>query len=213
MCVTFLSVLARRTVVFVSLTLSVSGCASRSTFVAATSSQPPQPQEQRLNTYALSNGKIKRFIGDPYMPLDPAAKTLLQACRSLPTTSHTAQSVYVMFKSRFGVTPIPALRVGGVTLVLVGSVERMLNGEVDRKTAAILTLPGGTRRAKIGNKWVNLRYPVIAVNGGAETVMALPDLLALFQAADEQRGGGHEIQYVKTQYDLNPALLYPASRR
>ena len=166
-----------------------------------------------LNAYALSGGKITRFIGNPELPADPTARPLLQACRSLPRTSRTAQSVYVMFKSRFGVTPIPALRVGGATLVLVGSVERMLVGEANHLTAAILTLPGGTRRAKIGNKWVNLRYPVIAVNGGAETVMALPDLLALFQAADEQRGGGHEIQYVKTQYDLNPALLYPASRR
>ena len=171
--------------------------------------RPPQTTAQQapLDAYALSGGKITRFIGDPYLPNDPAAKALLKACQGLPETSYTAQSVYVMIKYKSKINPIPGLRVGNMTLILVGSVERMLTSGIDSKTAAILTLKGGTRRAKIGNQWVHLQKPVIAVDGGQQTVMTLPDLLALFQAADQQRGS-HEIQYVKTQYDLNPNLLY-----
>lgn len=178
-----------------------SGCTDRP------NRQPKPPAQQAsLDAYTLSGGKVTRFIGNPYLPNDPAAEALLKACRGLPGSSYSAQSVYVMIKYKARITPIPGLRVGKSTLILVGSVMRMLTYGIDSKTAAILTLKGGAHRAKIGDKWVHLQTPVIAVDGGQQTVMMLPDLLALFQTADQQRNS-HEIQYVKTQYDLDPNQL------
>jgi hypothetical protein len=177
------------------LAFSLTGCRSSLPDPRAFNTPP-------LNAYTLSGGKITTFIGNPYLPADPNAKALLKACRYLPLKSKTAQSADVIFHSHTGTQPISALIVDNTTLVLMGSVERMLNGEVDRTTASILNLPGGTKRAKIGAKWVTLKYPIVAIDHGTQTVVTLPDLLMLFQASDAHRGGGHEIQYLGTHTGL-----------
>lgn len=184
------------TIMLLALGLLITGC----------SSNRPSPRAfnaPALDAYALSGGKITHFIGNPELPADPTAKALLQACRSLSIKSHTAQSAYVIIHSRKGTQPVPALVVGGMTLVLMGSIERMLNGEVDHITASVLNLPGGTQRAKIGNKWVTLKFPIVAIDHGTQTVVTLPDLLTLFQICDVQHGGGHEIQYLEIRKGLN----------
>jgi len=158
-----------------------------------------------LDAYALSGGKITRFQGHPNLMADPNAKALLQACRSLPINSHSAQSVYLIFHSRKGTQPIPALEVGNQTLILMGSVDRMLNGEVDTITGSVLNLPGGARKAHIGNQWVLLKVPIIAVDQGTQTVVTLPDLLALFHASDIQHGKSHEIEYLETRKEIDTA--------
>jgi hypothetical protein len=175
-------------------------------FVAGCRSSLPDPRAFNTppnDAYALSGGKITHFIPEPDLPADPNAKALLQACRALPLKSSTAQSAYVIFHSRKGTQLVPALIVGSMTLVLMGSIDRMLNGEVDRTTASILNLPGGTKRAKIGDTWVTLKYPIVAIDHGTQTAVTLPDLLTLFQASDAHRGGGHEIQYLGTRKGLN----------
>ena len=85
----------------------------------------------------------------------------------------------------------------------MGSIDRMLNGEVDSITASILNLPGGTKQAHVGKAWVTLKIPIIAVDHGSQTIVSFTDLLALFHASDVQHGGIHEIQYLRTYKDLN----------
>ena len=178
------------------LCLMLAGCNSNKPDPAIFNSPP-------LDAYALSGGKITNFQGISGLPADPAAKALLQACRYLPINSHSARSVYLIFHSRKGTQPIPALEVGDQTLILVGSIDRMLNGEVDTITGSILNLPDGAKNAHIGNKWVLLKVPIIAVDQGTQTVITLPDLLALFRASDNQHGKSHEIEYLATRKEID----------
>jgi hypothetical protein len=188
------------TVMLLTLGLLSIGCSNRPD--PRLSNSPP------LNAAALSGGKITNFTANPYIPADPSIRSLLESCRKLPGTSSTARSAYVLLKSRKGTQPIPALTIDEITLVLTGSVERMLGGEVDDCSRAVLNLPGGCKQVKIGRRLIHLKYPVVAVNNNTETVISLSDLLTLLKTCDEQRGDGHEIQYIKTTYDLDPNQLF-----
>ena len=180
------------------LCLMLTGCNSNKPDPAIFNTPP-------LDAYALSGGKITHFQGHPNLLADPNATALLQACRYLPINSNSAQSVILIFHSRKGTQPIPALKVGNQTLILMGSVDRMLNGEVDTITGSVLTLSGGTKEAHIGNQWVLLKVPIVAVDQGTQTVVTLPDLLALFQASDNQHGRSHEIEYLETRKEIDTA--------
>ena len=176
--------------------------------VTAGCGNPRAPNTPPLDAYALSGGKITDFMANPYMPADPSMRALLESCQKFPLKSKSARSACVLLKSRKGTQPIPALTVDNVTLILVGSVERMLGGEANHCSRGILNLPDGHKRVKIGGEWIMLNYPVIAVDNGKQMAMALPDLLALFHACDVQRGGGHEIQLVTIVYGGDPNQLY-----
>ena len=87
--------------------------------VTAGCSNPRASHAPPLDAYALSGGKITRFISEPGLSADPTARAMLLACRQLPVTSSIAQSAtLVVTTGQFGRVPLHALVVGKQVLML-----------------------------------------------------------------------------------------------
>jgi hypothetical protein len=162
-----------------------------------------------LNAAALSGGKITRFVPEPGLANDPAARAMLMACQQLPVTSRIARSASaVITTGQFGNFPLHALVIGKQVLVLPtdlatmgiefgGSGSELILYPLSKQ--AIIIAPGGNW-ARVGRKKVKLTKPIIGVDH--QLVMVLDDLLTVLGERDRQRHQSPFIRDVKIIYDI-----------
>ena len=164
------------------------------------------------NAYALSGGKITRFVPTPGLPNSPADEAMLLACRQLPVTSSTARSAFlVVTAGQFGRVPLHALVIGNDSMVLMLPGDFVTMGmshgltfakaTAPEKGVGNITLTAGSGVALVGQKKMILRHPVMAV-ATYDLVMDWKDMSALLSERDRQRHQPPFIRDVKIIYDL-----------
>ena len=180
--------------------------------IAAGCSNPRAPSTPPVNAYALSGGKITRFIPPPGLPNGPTNKAMLEICRQLELNSDTAQGAYAIFQAREGLFPVSILIVGDHTLACLGDVIRNHDAPLQLGSNGIVILyPGSAasiildpskRFAIVGGGKVALKNKAVYWPEDKELIMSLPDLITVFHARDRKRGMGQEITFIKTIYDI-----------
>lgn len=201
---------AASTAALLALCLALAGCS------AGHNSRPdPSPfNTPPLNAYALSGGKITRFIPDPSLLDDPADRDMLTACRILPLASRSARSASIVITTtQFGRFPLHALIVGTEQLVLPSDLATMgiQFGGAGADTRQFILYPLSQQRivfpfnsktAYVGTRRMRLRTSIVLAPQTRQLVMSLPDLLTLLRERDRQRHQPPFIRNVQVIYDI-----------
>lgn len=171
-----------------------------------------------LDAKPLSGGKITHYVPMPGLPAGPSYAGMLEACRDLPITSHSATATYVLIDSPAGKHPDTALIVGKFILIDADEVVRTMEipagwggkvfGQLQMFTWHSVVLTPGSKWAKVGNARIEMEYaPYLSTN--YSLIITLSDWQKILAARDTlYEQGSHEIRSVKVIPQLDPLGRY-----